>query len=289
MAEDTALLTPDTAPLETEAPEPELLTELDTAEVEGEGEDTGSEEPDTRDFEAELEDARKQAVEDFRKSYEEQAFLANRQREIQQARQFLGGDVAGKFKSTIAHFLEQVETGRLTAAQAEKQINPDNLVKGYVGDLASAVQANELAASDEYDNRVIASMYKDWRIPSDLLKQKELARQQLRPDLLRAVNLEIIRRAVLENEVGAEAKKLAEDRAQKSKEAARVAAVKQGDQARANADRPTSVSGGGSNSSIMTTSQIEAMPMAKWNALPQERRDYLLANAERADTATRRR
>lgn len=289
MAEDTALLTPDTAPLETEAPEPELLTELDTAEVEGEGEDTGSEEPDTRDFEAELEDARKQAVEDFRKSYEEQAFLANRQREIQQARQFLGGDVAGKFKSTIAHFLEQVETGRLTAAQAEKQINPDNLVKGYVGDLASAVQANELAASDEYDNRVIASMYKDWRIPSDLLKQKELARQQLRPDLLRAVNLEIIRRAVLENEVGAEAKKLAEDRAQKSKEAAKVAAVKQGDQARANADRPTSVSGGGSNSSIMTTSQIEAMPMAKWNALPQERRDYLLANAERADTATRRR
>lgn len=289
MAEDTALLTPDTALLETEAPEPELLTELDTAEVEGEGEDTGSEEPDTRDFEAELEDARKQAVEDFRKSYEEQAFLANRQREIQQARQFLGGDVAGKFKSTIAHFLEQVETGRLTAAQAEKQINPDNLVKGYVGDLASAVQANELAASDEYDNRVIASMYKDWRIPSDLLKRKELARQQLRPDLLRAVNLEIIRRAVLENEVGAEAKKLAEDRAQKSKEAARVAAVKQGDQARANADRPTSVSGGGSNSSIMTTSQIEAMPMAKWNALPQERRDYLLANAERADTATRRR
>lgn len=289
MAEDTALLTPDTAPLETEAPEPELLTELDTAEVEGEGEDTGSEEPDTRDFEAELEEARKQAVEDFRKSYEEQAFLANRQREIQQARQFLGGDVAGKFKSTIAHFLEQVETGRLTAAQAEKQINPDNLVKGYVGDLASAVQANELAASDEYDNRVIASMYKDWRIPSDLLKQKELARQQLRPDLLRAVNLEIIRRAVLENEVGAEAKKLAEDRAQKSKEAAKVAAVKQGDQARANADRPTSVSGGGSNSSIMTTSQIEAMPMAKWNALPQERRDYLLANAERADTATRRR
>ena len=289
MAEDTALLTPDTAPLETEAPEPELLTELDTAEVEGEGEDTGSEEPDTRDFEAELEEARKQAVEDFRKSYEEQAFLANRQREIQQARQFLGGDVAGKFKSTIAHFLEQVETGRLTAAQAEKQINPDNLVKGYVGDLASAVQANELAASDEYDNRVIASMYKDWRIPSDLLKQKELARQQLRPDLLRAVNLEIIRRAVLENEVGAEAKKLAEDRAQKSTEAAKVAAVKQGDQARANADRPTSVSGGGSNSSIMTTSQIEAMPMAKWNALPQERRDYLLANAERADTATRRR
>lgn len=240
--DDTDVLTADTVPAE-----PEALEEVtpDTAEGEAtEGTDTEEQATDTRDFDAEIEAARKEAEENARKSFEEEAVLTAYRERARASDQWLATHAANEIRKTMVYAAETVDSGKATAAQVIAAINPDNLAKGLAGQLANAVQTEQLSIADQLQDRYLTDTYKDWRIPSDLIRQKEKALAERDTAALYRLRNEIIRRAVLENDVPKEAQKVAAEAAAKNKKAADVEKVRDGDKSRASAERPTAVSGG---------------------------------------------
>lgn len=281
---ETEVLAPDTTPAETEAP----VSELDTAEVEAGGEDTGEQPEDTRDFDKELEEARKQAADEARQSFESEQVIKSHREQVQRSTVWLSSQATNELTKMLDWAAGEVESGRMTKDQLMRQIKPENLQRGLAGQLASAVQTQEMAAVDVLQDRFLLDQYKDWRIPQDLVRAKEQAIASGDTVGVYKARFEILKRAVLENDVQAEAKKLAGELAQKSKTAAQVRDAKAGDTARANEGQLTNTSGGASaGNGMMTSAQIEAIPMNDWMNLPKARRDFLLANKHVADAKRR--
>lgn len=253
--EATDVLAADTVPADTEAPaEPTQ----DTAEVEAtEGTDTGEQATDTRDFDAEkaeaVEAARNEAREEARKSFEEEAVLRTyRERQKSQAA-WLANQSGEAVKKHAEWLVAEVETamnnGR-PVSQVLASIKSENLARGWAGQLAAAVQSEQLMTAYQLQDDNLKRSYPDWRVPTDLQRQKEQAIAQGDTVKLYTVRDEIWRRAVLENEAPKEARKLAAEEAAKNKKAADVEKVREGDKARAQTERPTAVSGGAAGVSI---------------------------------------
>lgn len=253
--EATDVLAADTVPADTEAPaEPTQ----DTAEVEAtEGTDTEEQATDTRDFDAEkaeaVEAARNEAREEARKSFEEEAVLRTyRERQKSQAA-WLANQSGEAVKKHAEWLVAEVETamnnGR-PVSQVLASIKSENLARGWAGQLAAAVQSEQLMTAYQLQDDNLKRSYPDWRVPTDLQRQKEQAIAQGDTVKLYTVRDEIWRRAVLENEAPKEARKLAAEEAAKNKKAADVEKVREGDKARAQTERPTAVSGGAAGVSI---------------------------------------
>jgi hypothetical protein len=119
-----------------------------------------------------------------------------------------------------------------------RQVKPENLAKGLAGQLASSVQTQQAYAVDQLQDAFLASDYKDWRVPPELVRAKEMAISRGDSVALYRVRTEIIKRAVLENDVPAEARKLAAEIAAKDKKAASVAATQRSDRDKANGVGP---------------------------------------------------
>ncbi len=259
--DETEVQAPDTTPADTEAPE------TDTAEVEAQGEDTGEQPEDTRDFEAELEEARKQAAEEARQSFESEQSIKLHREQVQRSSAWLASQSVNELTKMLDWAAGEVESGRVTKDQLMRQIKPENLQSGLAGRLASAIQTQEMAAVDALQDRFLLDTYKEWRIPQDLVRAKEQAIAAGDTVGVYKARFEILKRAVLENDSPEVAKKLAAEQAQKSKTAAQVAATKAGDTARANAEQLTNTSGGASRGKF-TLKDLEAMSDAEFERLP---------------------
>ena len=288
--EDTDVLAPDTVPAE-----PEALEEAtpDTADGEAtEGTDTGEQAADTRDFDREkaeaVEAARKEAEENARKSFEEEAVLRAYRERTQRQSQWLSSQAANEAERFAQYVVSKLESGEMTGAQLMASIKPENLAKGWAGQLAGAVQSEQLQIAYDLQDQNLKRAYPEWRIPTGLQRAKETALAEGDSVTLYAVRDEIWRRAVLENEVPKEAQKAAAAAAANNKKAEGVEKLREGDKARAASERPTAVSGGSpAGNGMMTSAQIEAMPTSEWSNLPKERRDFLLANRHIADARRR--
>lgn len=281
MAEETLTLAPDTSLESTEAPLE------DTAEVETEGEDTGAEQEDTRDFDAELAAAREEARKAALAEVEEQNTIKELRTRVAQSNQWLAQHGSNEIQGIVRYFLDEVDSGRKTVAQALSELKPENIERGPAARMASAVITSQLAAMDDLQDGFLKQDYPDWRVPPDLQKRKEMALAKLDTVEMFNVRKEILRRAILENDVPKEAQKLREADAQKNQKTAANAALKGQDSQRAAAPAPTSARGGGTRPRL-TLDQIEKMPMAQWMNYPKEQRDQMLNDAHEA-AATRRR
>ena len=237
---ETDVLVADTAPAEAEA-----LEIPDTAEAEAiEEADTEQQETDTRDFDKEIEEARKQAAEEARQSFEEESVIrAHRERSQNQSR-WLATQAANEAEKFAQYIVGKLDSGEMTGAQLMASIKPDNLARGWAGQLAAAVQSEQLATAYSLQDETLKRQYPEWRIPSDLARAKENAIANADTVKLYTLRDEIWRRAVLENEVPKEAQKVAAETAAKNKKATDVEKVRDGDKARAQSERPTAVSGG---------------------------------------------
>lgn len=249
---ETEVLAPDTAPAETEAP-----VELDTAEVEATGEDTGEQPEDTRDFDKEIEEARKQAAEEARQSFESEQVLKDHRARVQQSTAWLSSQASNELTKMLDWAVGEVESGRMTKDQLMRQVKPENLQRGLAGQLASAVQTQEMAAVDQLQDRFLIDTYKDWRIPQDLVRAKEQAIASGDTVGVYKARFEILKRAVLENDAPEQAKKLAGELAQKSKTAAQVRDAKAGDRERANAEQLTTIAGGNGKASVSSMNDAD--------------------------------
>jgi hypothetical protein len=242
---DTLTLAPDTSPVETEAP---VLEEVeDTAEETTNDEDTGESTEDTPEAELLTPEKVKEIADEARKAalaeVQEQQTVKALQQRVAQSYDWYARRGTAEIKGIVEHFAKEVDSGK-TVEQALAAFNEDYIRNGAGARMASAVMTDQLALADQVNDQWISQEYKDWRIPSELVRRRELARGSGNTAEAIRVNNEIIRRAERENIVPSEAKKLAEVERAKSKSAAQVAAAKAGDSRRANAEMPTNVTGG---------------------------------------------
>lgn len=289
MAElETAVLdVPDNSVVETEAP---LLE--DTAEVETTDEDTGEETADTEsDFAEQIKTAREEAAKEARDAalaeVKEQQFTESYRKSVEESTRWLNSESANEIGRMIAWAVQKVEAGEMTGAQVLAQVNARNIEAGPGQKLSSHIQTRDTAILDAAQNEWLSKEYPNWRAPAGLTKQRELA--VARGDTLEVYRLrrEIDKQAWLENEAPKELKKLAEVERAKTTTAKKVAETQSADSARANAPKPLNGTGTSASGGMMTSVQIEAIPYSEWMNLPQERRDYLLANKHVADQRKR--
>jgi hypothetical protein len=251
---DTLTLAPDTSPVETEAP---VLEEVeDTAEETTNDEDTGESTEDTPEAELLTPEKVKEIADEARKAalaeVQEQQTVKALQQRVAQSYDWYARRGTAEIKGIVEHFAKEVDSGK-TVEQALAAFNEDYIRNGAGARMASAVMTDQLALADQVNDQWISQEYKDWRIPSELVRRRELARGSGNTAEAIRVNNEIIRRAERENIVPSEAKKLAEVERAKSKSAAQVAAAKAGDSRRANAEMPTTVTGGSGRSGTITS------------------------------------
>lgn len=285
MADETLLEPLDTSPDTSTMPETDQLEPV--VEDVQEGEDTGEGQADTRDFEAELATAREEARKAALAEVEEQNAVKELRTRVAQSHQWLSRTGADEISNIVRYFVEEVESGKKTAAQALAELKPENIERGPGARMASAVITSQLAAWDDLQDAFLKADYPDWRIPPELTKRKEMALAKLDTVEMFNVRKDILRRAVMENDAPAEAKRLSEEQSKQTQKAAANAALKGQDSQRAAAPAPTSARGGGTRPRL-TLDQIEKMPMAQWMNYPKEQRDQMLNDAHEA-AATRRR
>lgn len=243
MESETLVATPDTSPADSEAP---VLQ--DTAEEPTPGEDTGESQEDTQPEyltpereQAIREEARKTALAEV----EEQQSIKALQQRVQQSEAWLQQRGVAEIKDIVKHFVNEVESGRKTGAEALNELNDAYLQRGAAARMASAVMTEQLALARGVNESWVRERFPEWRIPTDLIKRRDLAAARLDTAELLRVENEIILRAAEENVVPKKAETLAKDIAAKNQKASEVAETRKRDADRASADRPTTTTGGG--------------------------------------------
>ena len=247
---DTDVLTPDTT--EASVDETLLVTEGDTEDTDS-NEDTETQADDTRDFEAELEAARTTAREEARNELQAEELLKDHRQKQARANQYLAQEAATEIRKNMAFAATSVENGTMTAAQLLSQVSMENLAAGIGGRIAASVATKEVADTDQFQDGLIAETYKDWRIPSDLVKRKEQALATGNTGEFHRVRFEIQRRAFIENEVPEAAKKLTAAEMAKAQKAREVAAMQKG----GNSTGPAKVSGSASRGRFTTMLAVD--------------------------------
>lgn len=270
MAEETLTLAPDTSG---EAVEDQVQTSDPETETLLEAEDTGAEEQDTEDFEAKLEAARIKAKEEAKRELERDELIKSHKQRTIAANQWLSQNAADEIRKMLSWTAREAETKG--AAEVISQVNIDNLMRGLAGQLAGHVQTREVSGTDQLEDQILADTYKDWRIPTDLIRRKEAALAAGDSVEFRKVRFEILRRAVLENDVPQEAKKLTAAEQSKKQKATEVTNLQ-----KVSTSGPTKVSG----TAVRNAAAIlDAMSDAEFDRLPLERQQELIkaANAGR--------
>jgi hypothetical protein len=244
----TAVLEPST---EVEsAPETETVDE--TTDVE---EISDAEQETERDFDAEIatarEEAAKEAREALRVEYEESQSKARFEREVTEAahyRQTVGVQKLRGFANWLA---DQMDKGA-TKEEALRSVNPQVLN-------ALAADIEGMAATEQWLNigsnfdTYVKKNYSGWKPSAELMRKHELAVTSKDPARMFDARWELMRAAILDVDVPKAAEELAKQLNAKSKSAAQVAAAKAGDSRRANAEMPTTVSGGSGRSGTITS------------------------------------
>lgn len=282
MAEDTAVLeVTDTPIAEAEAPE------TDTAEVEvGDG-DTEKESADTEPTPELLTPEREKAIREEAAQtaiaeMESKQTIEAYQRTSAAHNQWLNSTAASEIAGMIRWGVEKVESGQMTAAQVLAQINLQNIEGGTGLRLSSAIQTRDRQIVEQDQEAWLAKEYPGWRVPPELARKKEQALASGDTLAVRRIWREIDRAADREVELPKLAQKLAAENAAKDKKAAGVEKALEGDKARASAERPTAVSGGGNSGSLaFTNKQIEEMSVTQWNSYTAEQREQILNNPKR--------
>lgn len=248
MAEDTLTLAPDTSG---EAVEDQVQTLDPETETLSETEDTGADEQDTEDFEAKLEAARTEAKEEAKRELERDTLIQSHKQRTVAANQWLSQNATNEIRKMVTFFAKEAESKG--AAEALLQLDPDNLMRGLAGQLAGHVQTREVTGTDQLEDQILADTYKDWRTPTDLIRRKEAALASGDSIEFRKVRFEILRRAVLENDVPNEAKKLTAAEQSKKQKASEVTNLQ-----KVSTSGPTKVGGTAVKPSIGSMNQADA-------------------------------
>jgi hypothetical protein len=247
----TAVLEPST---EVEsAPETETVDETTNVE-----EISDAEQETERDFDAELaaarEEAAKEAREALRVEYEEQQTKTQYQRDKTQAELIATKTGAQKVYGLLGWMADRFDAGA-TKEQVARGINP-KVVEDLGEDIASMVATNQwVRIGDNFANKV-KKYDPDWTPSTELLRKHESAMASRDPDRMFEMRWEFqeaVIEAKYEKRAEARAQEIAKELNAKSKSAAQVAAAKAGDSRRANAEMPTTVSGGSGRSGTITS------------------------------------
>src|SRR5690349_6456411 len=255
MAEDTAVLDPETSTTDEAAPLEETAAELVNAE------ETGDENAETKGISEEEINARIVAArQEERDRHDLELNKARKNSQLASASQYLANGAEAELDRCTAWFQNELEEGR--RPRVNKAVI-QNLARNLASAVETTVSSTEWEAIGNHSQKWIAKNFPDYKPSQEFLPKTEKVmslpvNDPNKADLawsLKWEEMEAAWASRMQPEIEKRAEALAKEMLAKNKSAAQVAQTKAGDQARANAPAPTKASGG--TPSRMTLAQIE--------------------------------
>lgn len=255
----------------------------ETAQVEGTAEtDPGDEGSETETYTREQVEAEKEAaLAEFRAQAQaeaqEHARVAERQQVDAQWQSLTADWGTAQIRNIAAWAARQAEQGK--SPEEVATLVQGVVMKQFIDRFKTSAKPylyhEVFTELNEVGSKTIESSFPDWK-PSRETESKLRAAIQS-GDAAKAVSglLAYMRQAIEDTEVPGKVKALTEAEKKKQQSAQEVARLQ-----KPGAAGPAKLAGSDVPGRL-TLAQIEAMPTAKWMALPKERREQLLANARR--------
>jgi hypothetical protein len=243
MAEDTAVLDPETSTTDEAAPLEETAAELVNAE------ETGDENAETKGISEEEINARIEAArQEERDRHDLELNKARKNSQLASASQYLANGAEAELDRFTAWFQNELEEGR--RPRVNKAVI-QNLARNLASAVETTVSSTEWEAIGNHSQKWIAKNFPDYKPSQEFLRKTEKVmslpvNDPNKADLawsLKWEEMEAAWASRMQPEIEKRAEALAKEMLAKNKSAAQVAQTKAGDQARANAPAPTKTNG----------------------------------------------